>query len=145
MFKVPESFRQKFDAGHLYETKEGEKFGVFVIPHHGNVLFCIATEGDETIPWEHVSVSVKRIVHKKGNGRKSTKIYDLNRCPTWEEMCIVKDLFWDETDTVVQFHPPKSEYVSQHHYTLHLWRKIGQEFETPPSEAVGFTKGQNLM
>lgn len=40
--------------------------------------------------WEHVSVSLS------------------NRCPTWEEMCMVKDIFWGEDECVIQFHPPKS-------------------------------------
>lgn len=64
--------------------------------------------------WEHVSVSLK------------------NRCPTWDEMCIIKDIFWKDDEVVVQFHPKKSEYVNIHPYCLHMWRKIGSEFETPP-------------
>lgn len=43
--------------------------------------------------WEHVSVSLPR------------------RCPTWDEMCLIKDIFWDEEECVVQFHPPRSQYV----------------------------------
>ena len=69
--------------------------------------------------WEHVSVSLAR------------------RCPTWEEMCMVKDIFWGEEECVVQFHPPRSEYVNRHPYCLHLWKKIGEEYETPPKEYVG--------
>lgn len=68
--------------------------------------------------WEHVSVSLK------------------NRCPTWEEMCMVKDIFWGEEECVVQFHPPKSESVNAHPYCLHLWKKIGETYETPPKEFV---------
>ena len=68
--------------------------------------------------WEHVSVSLK------------------NRCPTWEEMCTVKDIFWGDEECVVQYHPPKSEYVNTHPYCLHLWKKIGSEFETPPKEFI---------
>ena len=69
--------------------------------------------------WKHVSVSLAR------------------RCPTWEEMCMVKDIFWGEEECVVQFHPPRSEYVNRHPYCLHLWKKIGEEYETPPKEYVG--------
>lgn len=69
--------------------------------------------------WEHVSVSYS------------------NRCPTWEEMCRVKDIFWYDNECVVQFHPPKSEYVNNHPCCLHLWRKsAGNEFELPPKEFV---------
>lgn len=68
--------------------------------------------------WEHVSVSYP------------------NRCPTWEEMCRVKDIFWNDHECVVQFHPPKSDYVNNHPYCLHLWRKQGESFELPPKEFV---------
>ena len=37
-----------------------------------------------------------------------------------------------QDECVVQFHPPKSEYVNLHPYCLHLWKKIGGTFETPP-------------
>lgn len=63
--------------------------------------------------WEHVSVSLR------------------NRCPTWEEMCAFKDIFWEEEECVVQFHPPKSEYVNLHPYCLHMWKKIGCQYESP--------------
>lgn len=68
--------------------------------------------------WEHVSVSYPR------------------RCPTWDEMCKVKDLFFDKDETVVQFHPKKGEYVNLHPYCLHLWRKQGSEFELPAQRLV---------
>ena len=68
--------------------------------------------------WEHVSVSV------------------VDRCPTWEEMCIVKQLCWADTETVIQFHPKASEYVSHHPYTLHMWKHKGGH-TLPPSMLVG--------
>ena len=68
--------------------------------------------------WEHVSVSYS------------------TRCPTWEEMCRVNDMFWNDDECVIQYHPPKSEYVNNHKYCLHLWRKCGENFETPPKNFV---------
>ena len=68
--------------------------------------------------WEHVSASLR------------------NRCPTWDEMCLVKDIFWRDDECVVQFHPPKNEYINVHPYCLHLWRKIGEETYLPPKEFV---------
>ena len=66
--------------------------------------------------WEHVSVSV------------------IDRCPTWFEMCLVKRLFWDDDDMVIQYHPPVADYVNDHPYVLHMWRKAGtNDFcERPP-------------
>ncbi len=58
-------------------------------------------------------------------------------------MCFIKDLFWDEDDVVVQYHPAKSDYVNNHQYTLHLWRPTEGEMPTPPSIMVGI-KGLRL-
>lgn len=68
--------------------------------------------------WEHVSVSYHR------------------RTPTWDEMCKVKEMFWNDEETVVQYHPKKSEYVNLHPHCLHLWRKCGEDFEQPPMNYV---------
>lgn len=79
---------------------------------------CGEIEGDT--PWRHVSVSLP------------------TRCPTWEEMCRVKYLFWDDTDTVIQYHPPKRDYVNMHPYCLHLWQPVGIDIPAPPKIMVGF-------
>lgn len=49
---------------------------------------------------------------------------------------MVKDIFWGEDECVVQFHPPKSENINIHPYCLHMWKKIGAEYELPPKEYV---------
>ena len=61
------------------------------------------------------------IVFSWGEGWEHVSIAYTNRTPTLEEMCKVKDMFWNEEECVVQFHPPKSEYVNVHPYCLHLW------------------------
>jgi hypothetical protein len=76
--------------------------------------------------WEHVSVSRER------------------RIPNWEEMCFGKRLFWDDDECVVQFHPPKSDYVNCHPRCLHLWRPVGGGFPTPPSMLIGPMSGETL-
>lgn len=60
-----------------------------------------------------------------------------DRCPTWDEMCAVKDLFWTEEDAVVQFHPPRSDYVNNHPFCLHLWKPSEGTLLLPPSILVG--------
>jgi len=79
--------------------------------------------------WEHVSMN------------------DKSRTPTWDEMCDLKDMFWDEDETVVQYHPAKSEYVNNLKHCLHLWRPIEQYSGTlpiPDSILVGI-KGVELQ
>lgn len=96
-------------------------YGAFRVPGpHGEKLMIIASPGDEGIPWEHVSVSCK------------------TRCPNWQEMCFVKDLFWDEEEAVMQLHPPRSTWINNHPYCLHLWRPTGKDIPLPPSIAVGY-------
>ena len=68
--------------------------------------------------WEHVSVSLRK------------------RTPTWEEMCKVKEMFRRDDETVIQYHPKKSEYVNICETCLHMWRKCGENPELPPEKFV---------
>jgi hypothetical protein len=96
--------------------------GAFLITGPENVnLKIISCDArfPESEGWEHVSVSTE------------------DRCPTWKEMCFVKDLFWDSHECVIQFHPPLKEYVNYHPNCLHLWGYALSEIPTPPSILVG--------
>lgn len=104
-----------------FATKDDDAFGMFFIPTKtGLPPLKVISSKFGTDEWNHVSVSLP------------------NRCPTWNEMCLVKDLFWSDDETVIQFHPKKTEAVDNHPYCLHLWSKVGQEIELPPSILVGF-------
>ena len=99
----------------------GDDYGFFFFRMNGaaDVLRVMVSAGSDEIPWEHVSVSLKE------------------RCPTWPEMSWIKGLFWRETETVVQYHPPKADYVTFHPFCLHMWRPIGVDIPRPPTIAVG--------
>lgn len=101
-----------------YKSQRGDTFGLFYIPFKTVTLKVIVCDGSES-GWDHVSVSLP------------------NRCPNWVEMSHVKDLFFSDDETVVQFHPKRSEYVNNHPYCLHLWKKVGEEYELPPSTLTG--------
>jgi hypothetical protein len=122
--RFPEQFRWK-DAPAGYATHGGEPFGAFIVPaHHApglRILKIIAVDGDADTQWDHVSVSLAE--HP-------------NKIPSWDEMCFVKSLFWDDEEWVMQFHPAKSEYVNRHPGVLHLWRYCGA-FPFPRKEFVG--------
>jgi len=77
------------------------------------------TIASDQMGWEHVSVSLP------------------DRCPTWDEMCFIKNLFWDEDDAVIQYHPPKRDYINCHPFCLHLWRSTDQDIPLPPKIFVG--------
>ena len=115
----------KLSAGRIrsgpYESDDGYGLaGAFTIRGPAGTDLAILSSGNELLVdgWEHVSISTKR------------------RCPEWAEMCFVKDLFWTEDETVVQFHPAKKDYINYHPHCLHLWRQQ-RGFPTPPTELVG--------
>lgn len=114
-FKVPEKYR---DLAH--STAADGNNGLFFIPGRTprDLLKVIASDG---MGWEHVSVS---------------KRYE---CPTWEEMCKVKELFWDDPeDWAVQYHPPMSRYINNHPYCLHLWCPTDHgEMPFPSMDLIG--------
>lgn len=78
--------------------------------------------------WEHVSVSP----------------YKRHITPSWDDMCRIKSMFWEDDECVVEYHPPKSEYVNNVPNCLHLWRPIEAELPMPPSIMVGIRKGQSM-
>lgn len=70
--------------------------------------------GEDEEGWEHVSVSPK--------GSKRERVQP---CPTWNQMCEVKDVFWGPEEGVVQFHPPEEHYlhgICDDTNILHLWK-----------------------
>lgn len=120
--KFPEQFRAPHPLG--FESNPGDAYGCFKIPspfaQPGSTMLVIACAAvpEDGVIWDHVSVSFR------------------NRCPTWEEMALIKSLFWSEDECVVQFHPAKEDYVNMHKYCLHLWKYDGV-MPTPPKIMVG--------
>ena len=72
----------------------------------------------------------------------STCPYKKRITPDWDDMCMIKDIFFREDEAVIQIHPPKDEYVNNMPNCLHLWRPIDKELVLPPSFMVGLRKGQ---
>jgi len=56
--------------------------------------------------WEHVSIMP----------------LDHRRMPSWDDMCKLKEIFFEDEEEVIQIHPKKSEYVNIVDNCLHLWR-----------------------
>lgn len=90
--------------------------GMFYVVCQGVTLAVCLSDG---AGWDHVSVSRS------------------DRCPTWEEMCFVKTVFFREDETVLEYHPAKRNYVNDHPYCLHLWRPQQQDIPLPPSQLTG--------
>ena len=119
--KKVEKFRQ-LDGVYGTTSDDGNN-GAFNLHLIKQDYFIICSDG---LGWEHVSISKKRAITSKME----------YRAPSWSVMCAVKDLFWEKEDTVIQFHPKKSEYVDKHPACLHLWRKTGTNLALPPTLCV---------
>jgi hypothetical protein len=112
------SFAYRGDRRHVL-VGDGLTNGYARVPGpHNRELTIVFSDG---LGWEHVSVSTP------------------SRCPNWLEMCFCKNLFWAGEDTVIQYHPAKSEYINLHPFTLHLWRPQGINLPTPDPRLVGLT------
>lgn len=115
-FHVPEKFRIR--DGRAGTDESFGNNGAFVVRlRHAQQVYVIASDGGG---WEHVSVSRS------------------DRCPTWDEMCQIKTMFWDDDDCAVQYHPPRADYVNNHPHCLHLWRPTAVQLPRPESWMVGY-------
>jgi hypothetical protein len=76
--------------------------------------------------WDHISVSPLR----------------KDKIPSWDMMCKVKEIFFEDNEAVIQIHPPKDEYVNNMPNCFHLWRANDKDMILPPSFMVGYRKGQ---
>jgi hypothetical protein len=119
---LPEKLeRGRVRTGRMGSDADYGPYGMFFVHGPcGRDLTIIANGADQDSEnWEHVSVSTP------------------GRPPNWQEMCFVKDLFWDPEEVVMQLHPARSEYVNNHPHCLHLWRPLNATIPTPPSLLVG--------
>lgn len=121
MFHVPETARIR--KGSMGSTESAGNNGAFFLVGTlpGRELWVIASD---ELGWEHVSVH---------GANRTGKLF----LPNWEEMCYVKALFCGAEDAVMQLHPPQSQWVNNHAYTLHLWRPVAQTIPLPHSMLVG--------
>lgn len=60
---------------------------------------------EQGIRWRHLSLSLP------------------DRYPTWDELKQARYQFFDETVEVLQFFPPRDEYVNKHPFCFHLWAR----------------------
>jgi len=84
------------------------------------------------VPFDKTNVKLQVVCGPMKNTGQNVSVSLLKRCPNWIEMSHVKDLFWDENETVLQFHPKKNQYVNIHQFCLHLWRHQEIEHPLPP-------------
>ena len=123
--------KYRVTSGRTASDSSYQNNGAFMLPvlkAGGEIILsddpkiCHCTLGiivSDGMDWDHVSVSLP------------------SRCPNWEEMCFVKDLFFEPEEPAMQLHPPKSDYVNYHQHCLHLWRPQAKRIPLPDSIMVG--------
>lgn len=103
--------------------------GAFSIPHpSGVMLFCIVSDDKG---WDHVSAQAIDM--------------GVSRIPTWNEMQYLKELFFEDEETVIQYHVAKSKHLNLHPSVLHLWRPEEAEIVMPPSQMVAPRDAEELQ
>ena len=101
-----------------------EANGAFIIDRYNNGEFylVIASNGQG---WEHVSVTI----HKKNGG-------SVKKCPSYQEMMMIKEKLFSEEDVVFQLHPREEDYINTHPYCLHLWKPNNCNMVVPPLNSI---------
>jgi len=99
----------------------------FKVPHPSHLAYkipalkgpgplrIIVSTGDG---WDHVSVSLR------------------HRVPSYEEMVMVADLFFEDWEVAVQYRVAKRDHINIHSYVLHWWRPLEATLPLPPPELV---------
>lgn len=110
----------QFRAKHPFwpQTETSGAFKVMVNQRAFFVLASIDNTGEDGM-WEHISVTPK----------------NQKRCPTWDEMCAIKQMFFRPEEECVEFHPKESEYVNRNEYCLHIWRPSDGNLRDPTKAA----------
>ena len=109
-------FRQIWQSPRVNLRSENETgFAAIVQARGGIQLRVIASDRDG---WDHVSVSCA------------------NRTPTYQEMKLVKRLFFKADEWVIEYHPADADYISINDNVLHMWRPQGVDLPKPPPEMI---------
>ena len=82
--------------------------------------------------WVTIRGKMFSVVYSNGGGWDHVFVSLPNRCPTWDEMCDIKDIFFNENECCIEYHPKKQDYVNIHRYCLHIWKPQDVELPTPP-------------
>lgn len=89
-----------------------------------NRMFCcIASWG---LGWDHVSVHMETL-----KGPQTCR-----QIPLWDDMCLVREIFFNPNEWAMQLHPPESKNISVYNEALHLWRPQRKPIPKPPRNFV---------
>ena len=94
-----------------------------VVDNRDRQLCVIASWGGH---WDHASVHATRL---------SVAGSAMNVTPTWDEMCFVKQLCWQDDEWALEYHPAREDNINVHENTLHIWKPQSKSFPKPPKDS----------
>lgn len=77
-----------------------------------------------------------RVICSDGDGWDHVSVSRVDRIPSYEEMCMVKALFFGDEETVMQLPVRSDEHINHHPNCLHLRRPQTCEIPQPPKWMV---------
>ncbi|MFV0401700.1 MAG: hypothetical protein ACK5LX_13940 [Oscillospiraceae bacterium] len=102
----------------MQSLMDDDFIGAYRLSLQGSPLDFLVLVSVHDGEWEHISVSTEA------------------RCPIWEEMRLIKEMFFTDDEAAMQLHPPKKDYVNNHPHCLHLWRPVNQPIPMPDIDMV---------
>jgi hypothetical protein len=96
-----------------WASEETDGFnGHFLVPMEGELWVCRLSDG-----WGFRHLSVSNAQNRK--------------LPSWTVMCRLKEAFFGDEDWVVQYFPPKEQYINDCGWCFHLWQPLTENLPTP--------------
>ena len=129
MKRPPQLFTDIEAAGNLLEYGDDGCRFLVRIPNTEDALCCIASWGGK---WDHVSIHAMRMpqdIHGCDPGAQDD-------APTWDEMCLVKEICFMPNEWAIQYHPAHEDYVNHHPHTLHIWKPQTKSLPKPPKNFI---------
>jgi hypothetical protein len=110
--KLVRANRWRIRTGKMASSEIDGWNGAFQVPLEGELWYVMISDREG---WRHLSI------------RNSQK----KALPSWQVMTRVKACFFGDDDWVVQFIPPRAEYVNDCQWVLHLWQPVDAVLPTP--------------
>jgi len=117
---------ENIGRGNIYKKLGGEGIGQFKF-RDDLTLRLFHVEYSRELGWDRVIVQLVA---------RNAKEHQHPTPPTWADMCYIKDIFFNESETVVQYHASSDAHLNIHANVLHLWRLQDGCFPTPPFQCI---------
>lgn len=105
-WKPPKNLPQNWRTIRLSEIEQ-QPYGVYR-SRNGLAVIISCCRYEDNKNWIHLSISRK------------------DKLPSWSEFVQVKEIFLGKESTAIQVIPPRSQWVNDHPFCLHLWQCLDE-------------------